>query len=136
MTLRDQMAADLSRVFLNVDEFAEAALFYPAAGASSFSITLAPADPSDAFAVATAGVDEQRDVQATGRLSLIRAGILAIEGTVRDPARGDLVVFASGVYAGTWVMRSFAADVGDGVVLNLHYEAHHNIAAKGAVVTP
>lgn len=135
MTLKTQMAADLTALFLNTAEFADTATYTPNGAASGFSVTLVPGDVDESFLPTASGEADRRMAQFIGVLSLIRTGILAIEGTVRDPRRLDSFVIASGAYAGTWVVERYAADLGGGVSLWARYEQHHQVAASGTLGT-
>ncbi len=133
MTLKTQMAADLTALFLNTDEFADTGTYTPNGAASGFSVTLAPGDIDESFLPTPSGQADRRMAAFTGVLSLIRAGILVIEGTVRDPRRLDSFVISSGPYAGTWVVERYSADLGGGVILYARFEQHDQIAAEGVV---
>ena len=133
MTLKSDMAADLTALFLNTDEFADTASYTPNGAATSFSVTLVPGDIDESFLPTESGEADRRMAPFVGVLSLLRAGILAIEGTVRDPRRLDSFVIASGAYAGTWVVERYAADLGGGVTLYARYEQRHQVAAEGLI---
>lgn len=135
MTLKTDMAADLSDVFLNTDEFADTATYTPNGASTTFSATLVPGDVEESMLPAPSGEADRRLVQFTGSLALLRAGILVVEGTVRDPRRLDSFVIASGACAGTWVVERVSPDLGGGVILFSRYEQHHQIAAEGVVTT-
>jgi hypothetical protein len=133
MTLKTDMAADLTAIFLNTDEFADTATYTPNGAASGFSVTLLPGDIDESFLPTASGEADRRMAPFTGVLSLLRAGILAIEGTVRDPRRLDSFVIASGAYAGTWVVERYSADLGGGVILYARYEQRHQVAGDGVL---
>jgi hypothetical protein len=133
MTLKTDMAADLTAIFLNTGEFADTATYTPNGAASSFTVTLVPGDIDESFLPTPSGEADRRMAQFTGVLSLLRAGILGIEGTVRDPRRLDSFVIASGAYAGTWVVERYSADLGGGVLLYARYEQRHQVAGTGVV---
>lgn len=133
MTLKANMAADLTALFLNTDEFADTGTYTPNGAATGFAVTLVPGDVDESFLPTPSGEADRRMAAFTGVLSLLRAGILGIEGTVRDPRRLDSFAIATGAYAGTWVVERYSADLGGGVILYARYEQRHQVAAEGVV---
>lgn len=136
MSLRDLMADDLVGVLLDEEAFAEACTFLPQdAGATPFDVVLAVGDVTDQMLAIASGRADQQQISVTGRLSVLRAGILASTTVERDPIHGDTVAFASGAYAGTWVVLTVNVDQGNGVVMQLRFESKHEAAARDVAET-
>jgi hypothetical protein len=139
MTLKSQMAADLTALFLNTDEFAESTTYTPngtAIGATTtFSLNVVPGDIDPAFLPTVSGEQDQRTAQFVAVLSLVQAGIATVEGSSRDPRRGDSLVIASGAYAGTWIVERQWADLGGGVALFVRQAVRNQIAGAGVIGT-
>jgi hypothetical protein len=137
VTLKTQMAADLTALFLNTDEFADAATYTPNGTAISatttFSLNLVPGDVDPSFLPTVSGQQEQRAAQFVAVLSLVQAGILVVEGTSRDPRRGDSFVIASGAYDGTWLIERVWADIGGGVTFFARQALRNQIAGVGLI---
>ncbi len=137
MTLKSDMAADLTSLFLDTNEFAEDVTYYPngtpLTATVSFALKAVPGDVAEAFLATASGEADQRLAQFTAVLSLIQAGILVVEGTSRDPRRGDYLVVASGAYAGTWVVTGIALDLGGGATLSCRFEQRNQVAGAGVV---
>lgn len=134
MSLRALMAADLDRVFLNVNDFAEAVTFTPRKAVSSFACTIVINDPAPLVVGVVAGEEDRRLVSALASSAIVRAGIAAIETATgaRDPRQGDAVTFgASSPYAGTWVVDRAQADLGGGCQLDLVFARHLALGAQG-----
>jgi hypothetical protein len=137
VTLKADMAADLTGLFLDTGEFAEDASYYPngtAIGATtSFAVKAVPGDVTEAFLATVSGEADQRIAQFVASLAVLRAGMATVEGTARDPRRGDYLTVASGAYAGTWVVATFALDLGGGATLTCRYEQRNQIAGVGVI---
>lgn len=133
MSLSSIMAADVSAVFLNTDDFGQAATFLALNGATAFACTVMPTDPNPSMVQISEGTESRRESRFLASLSVLRAGILADLGTARDPGRGDAVTIASGADAGTWVVRTISADTGDGVVMDCILSDMHSLYGAGAV---
>jgi hypothetical protein len=88
MTLRDQMNADLSEVFLNTDDHAEAATYLPRGVAPGFPCVVLRSDAPPGMGGDPAW-GSSAQVRLLADLTVLRAGILAQEGVARDPAEGD-----------------------------------------------
>lgn len=95
MTLRDQLDDDLS-VFLNTDDFAEAAKFQPRGVAPGFDIVVLRGDAQPNVSGDPVRGPSQV-VRLLADLAVIRAGIAALEGTARDPVEGDRVVVGADI---------------------------------------
>ncbi len=138
MTLKTDMAADLTALFMDTDEFADTAAYTPngtptVPATTTFSLAVVPGDVDPAYLPTVSGQAEQRTAQFIAVLSLIRAGILVVEGTARDPRRGDSLVFASGAYSGTWVVERFWSDLGGGVTLYCVAAVRNQVAGDGVI---
>lgn len=131
MSLRDLMADDLVGVLLDEEAFAEPCTYQPQDdSATSFAVVLAVGDVTDQMLAIASGRADQQQISATGSLAVLRAGISAATGVERDPIHGDTVAFASGAYAGTWVVLTVSVDQGGGVVMQLRQETRHEAAAR------
>lgn len=121
MSLKTDMADDLTTVFLDVNDHADACTYYPDGDNTGFAATLVMGPSSEAFIVQPRrnGIDDQTRADGFGSLAALRTGILARLGTVRDPRHGDRLTFASGAYAGTWLVQRVSPDGADGMLLGL-----------------
>lgn len=134
MTLKDQMADDVDRVFLSTDDFAAAATYVPdTEDTDGFAVDLVEGDVDEQFVATDSGIAEQRRAQFSGSLAVIRAGIAVLEGSARDPRRGDRLVFTTGSAAGTWSIERHAPDLGGGVVLFARLETRFASGGQGAM---
>lgn len=137
MTFKDDMAADLAAVMINTSDFAEAVTYTPNGTAvgvpTTFALDAVPGDIEPAFLATTSGEAEQRLAQFVAVRTAVRAGILTIEGTVRDPRRGDRLTVAAGGYAGTWTIERMWADLGGAVVLFGRFEVHNQFSGDGMI---
>jgi hypothetical protein len=133
MTLKTQMAADVAAVFLETTEFAETATYTPNGAVSGFSCAVVPNDVDPGFGTTPSGIADRRLCPFFASLAALRAGILGIELAVRDPLRLDTLTFASGAYAGIWIVERFAADGEDGVTLYAHQDVRHQVAGAGVI---
>ncbi len=133
MRLADFMADDLVNVILDEEGVAEAVTYTPDGSATSFDVVLAIGDPNNQVVQVSGGTGDQTQIGVTGRLSVIKAGILAAIAEARLPLYGDRVTFpADSVYAGVWTVLNYTPDQGDGVVLTLRFEAHLTAAGNAA----
>lgn len=133
MSLKDVMAADVGRIFLNANEFAETATFTPRKAATSFTCSVVIDNPAPSVVAVVAGEEDRRLVSALVDRAVVRAGIGTIEGTPRDPRQGDTVTFAaSSAYAGVWTVDRAQGDLGGGIQLELVFARHLAIGAQGA----
>ena len=129
-SLKDLMSDDLVDVFLNEEDFAEAVTYKPDGAVTAFNLVVAIGDVTDQMVQIASGRADQQQISATAKLSLIVAGILAIEGVSRQPQRGDQIIFATGEHAGTWSVQTASVDNGGGVVMTLQFEQHHEALAR------
>lgn len=133
MTFRDDMATDLSEVFLDTDDFAETAAFMPAEALTSFACTVTPGDVEQGFVDVHSGTANQLRALFVGIRATLRTGIAAIEaGVARDPRRGDRLVFASGAYIGTWFIERVSVDNGGAISMYGRCETRHEVAGDVA----
>jgi hypothetical protein len=133
MNLDDVMAEDLNRTLLNEDENAKSFTFYPYNDTVGGPISVVMGPSLQTILSQNRNTDDQRRAQAVASLSAIRAIISERlgEANVRDPARGDTIVRATGVYAGTWVIDTIDPDDGDAVVLHLTKDHVHEDVGTG-----
>lgn len=118
MTLKDQMASDLTDVFLNTDDFADDATFVVKGGKIGFAVKAVFGDVSPGFFQVDGGQEDRRPVAVTVNRTVVRAGINGITGTTRDPVKGDALEVSSGANAGNWTVMTVIPDVGDAYTLN------------------
>lgn len=130
MSLRDLMNDDLTDVLLDTEDYAEKCTYLPDGGSSAFDVTLAVGDAADQMIALASGRADQMQIGVTGKSSTLRAVILAKTGQTRDPIHGDTVSFASGDYAGTWMVLTHQPDQGGGTVMQLRFESHHEAAGR------
>jgi len=114
---QNMMAADLASTFINIDEFADAALFVLPAPASPFTCNVVVGDGAPSVLSMDAGLEDRRPVTLTGQYSVIFAGILAALGTARLPQRGDRITIATGANAANYEVISSSPDMGDGLTI-------------------
>lgn len=133
MTLKADMAADVAALFLNTDDFAESVTFTPNGAASGFTCSVVPGDVDAGFGAAPSGQADRRLCPFFASLAALRAGILGIELAVRDPTRLDTITFASGAFAGTWIVERCVPDADDGVMVYARLDDHFEIAAPGVM---
>lgn len=134
MTVKADMAEDL-RLVMNAAEFDEEAEFYPAAeGASHFTVRVVRGDITTGASTFDQGTEHTRTCEAILIRSVVRAGILAIESTARDPRRGDRISFTDDDEAtAVWYVASVGAiDVGGGVTVNLEHVSYGNPGGETA----
>lgn len=133
MTLKDQMANDLTDVFLNTDDFADdATYFVKGSTVAGFPCTLVIGDPQPGFVQIDGGQEDRRPATAVAQRSALRTGIEAITGVARDPVKGDYLTIATGAYAGTWTVDRAQGDEGDAMQLSLVNAILYAPGAKGA----
>lgn len=133
MTFKDQLAEDL-RLTLNADEVDEPAEYYPVDSATSFTVRIVRGDIQTAVAQFDQGTEHTRTCEATLIRSVVRAGILAIESTARDPKRGDKITFTddSDATAEWFVTGPGSVDVGGGVNVTLQCDDYGNPGGRSA----
>ena len=133
MNLKNQMVDEFSRTFVNTDEFADEAMYYPGTDETGFECEITFGDPAPSIIDGDLGLAGKHPVQAVASHAAMRAGILARLGTVRDPAYGDhLVVAAGSAHAGRWIVKTWQPDVGGGITLMLDTDTAVTRGAKGA----
>lgn len=136
MNLKQQMAADISAVFLNLGEFAENCTYYPNGGATGFAAIVALGDIADQVVMADNGELERRRMMALGLLAALVSGIGTITANPRNPRRGDWILFvapADQSILGTWTIESANPDNGGGVNIQLVKENRQAAGAKGVM---
>jgi hypothetical protein len=136
MTLKDQMQGDITRVFLNTNEFADSATFTPKnPSAAGFACIVQIGDPAPQMVQIATGVEDRRPAEALASRTALRAGILASISVARDPMRGDFLTVPSGAYVGVWEVSTVHSDQGDGMVLALVWSKHYAPGGQGARAT-
>jgi hypothetical protein len=130
MTLKDTMADDIDAVFLNEDEFADAATFMPKDEISGFDCIVVMSDPQPGYIQIDGGVEDRRPAVALMNRAIIRTGIAQMKGNERDPIRGDKIAIPSGAYVGTWKVVSAQADDGGAVMANVVWSEMYTLGAK------
>lgn len=130
MSLADQLAADLTTVFLRTDALGVSAQFRPVKQATTFGLVVAFGDPDETTTDTLMGLSTDRIVRVLAQRSVIRAGIAGIEGVERDAIREDSFEVATGPDAGTWVVQSVSADFGDALQLNVVRSKNRSYAAE------
>lgn len=133
MTLKSQMTADVASVFLDTDDFGESVTFTPNGAATSFACTVVPGDVDAGFGATPSGEADRRLCPFFASLAALRAGILGIESAVRDPQRLDSITFASGAFAGTWIVERCVADADDGVMVYARLDDRFEVAGGGVL---
>lgn len=128
MTFKSDMAEDL-RLVLNASEFDEPGQYYPGlSGAGNFTVRIVRGDIATGAATFDQGTEHTRTCDAVLIRSVVRAGILAIELTARDPRRGDRITFTDDSEAtASWIVAALGAiDVGGGVTVSLEHVSYGN----------
>lgn len=137
MTLKQQMAADITNVFLNVGEFGENVTYFPNGQASGFAAIVCCGDVSDQVMVVDQGENDRQRMMVLGLLATLVSGIQTITGNLRNPRRGDWIQFVSGAsdpsLVGTWTIESANVDNGGGVNMQLVKEHRQVAGSKGAI---
>jgi len=133
MTFKADLAEDL-RLVLNASEIDEAATYYPVDSASSFAVRVARGDIQTGSAQFDQGIEHTRTCEAVLIRAVVRAGIETIEGTARDPKRGDRLVFTedSDPTRSWYVSAPGAIDVGGGVTVQLSGDDYGNPGGRSA----
>jgi hypothetical protein len=129
-SLKSIMSDDISTVILNTDDFAELANYQPDGSVTTFPIIIAIGDVTDQMISIATGRADQQEISATGKLSVMRAGIATIEGSERPPQPGDVIIIPSGAQAGVWTIVNVSVDGGDGAVMRLRFENHYDLSAR------
>lgn len=136
-TLKEQMIADVTNVFLNTGEFAEDVTYTPEGAASGFAAVVCCGDIVDQVILMETGQNDQRRMQVLGLLSALVTGIGTVTGTPANPRKGDHVLFAQGIASpglvGLWTVESSAEDNGGGVTMWLRYEKRQVLGAQAAM---
>lgn len=129
MTFKTDMAADVLAVFLEEDDFAEAATFMPQESLTGFACVVTPGDIEEGFPEVGSGRANQLRAPFVGDRAALRTAIGVIEaGVPRDPRRGDRLVFASGAYLGTWMLERVANDVGGAITMFGRCETRNEVS--------
>jgi hypothetical protein len=133
MTVKSDMAEDLRQV-LNASEFDEPGLYYPGDSASSFAVRVIRGDIVTGSAQFEQGTEHTRACEAILIRSVVRAGILGIESTARDPRKGDRITFDDDDEASAeWSVAAVGAiDVGGGVTVQLVCDDYGNPGGRTA----
>jgi hypothetical protein len=133
MTFKADMAEDLRQV-LNADQFDEPGEYYPGDSTSHFTVRVIRGDIQTGAAQFEEGTEHTRACEAVLIRSVIRAGILAIESTARDPKRGDRITFTDDSEStAEWSVSAVGAiDVGGGVTVQLVCDSYGNPGGRSA----
>lgn len=133
MTFKSELAEDLRQV-LNAEQFDEAATYYPADSESGFSVRAVRSDVQTGSAQIEQGTEHTRACEAVLIRSVVRAGIETIEGTARDPKRGDRLTFDDDDddTRSWYVAAPGAIDVGGGVTVQLAGDDYGNPGGRTA----
>ncbi len=133
MTFKENLAEDLRQV-LNADEVDEPAEYYPVGSATSFTVRAVRGDIQTGSATFDQGTEHTRSCDATLIRSVIRAGIAVIEGTARDPKRGDKLCFTDDdeATASWFIAGPGQIDVGGGVTVTLQSDDYGNPGGSNA----
>jgi hypothetical protein len=134
MTFKSQMADDLAAV-LNSSEFDEPAEYYPGLeGSTHFTVRIVRGDITTGASSFDQGTEHTRTCEAVLIRSVVRAGILVLESTARDPRRGDRITFTDdSESAGIWIVSAVGAvDVGGGVTVSLEHVSYGNPGGSDA----
>lgn len=133
MTLKDLATADVVNVFGNLGEFAENALCFPDGGAPSFPVVLTLGDIADLIQLSDNNENDQRRMQVLGPLPTLQSGFLSLQGTSRNPRRGDVFTFAGVAVAGRWTVENAAEDDLGGCMMWIRREVRHASGGTGAM---
>lgn len=132
MTFQDDMADDVTNVFLNTSEFAVSSTYYPASDATGFALTVFPGDADPNAIQIMEGQEINRTARFLCKRTSVRTGIAARLGTARDPLRGDTITIASGADAGSWRVQTVTPDIGDAVQLDCRLAEKRSVGAQNA----
>lgn len=132
-TLREQMAADVSDVFLDTDDFALTGKIYADGAGAGVACTLMPGDPvAEVETEEDLGVAIHRQQQQfLGSLAALRT---AIGGDpLRNPRRGDTLGSMSDQgLAGTWTILRVVIDDTDGCTMHCVLANPTEVLGKGS----
>lgn len=133
MTFKADLAEDLRQV-LNASEIDEAATYYPVDSADGFAVRVVRGDIQTGSAQFDQGTEHTRTCEAVLIRSVVRAGIEVIEGTARDPKRGDRLTFDDDDEdARSWYIAAPGAiDVGGAVTVQLSGDDYGNPGGRTA----
>lgn len=134
MTFKQQMADDLAAI-ANAAEFDEAGEFYPGeTGSNHFTVRVVRGDIRTGMSTFEQGTEHTRVCTAVLIRSELRAGILAIESTAREPRRGDRILFTDdNEPTAVWYVAAAAAvDVGGGLTVDLECDDYGNPGGRGS----
>ena len=134
MSLKTQMATDLSAVFMNTDDFAEAVTYQPQeAGSPSFAAVGAPGDGAPGASGFPGGTGQDTPIPFVLQYAVFMAdlttSLAAIGANPRNPMRGDLITIASGPQAGIYTVETWQADGGDGLTINAVFSQQFTVGA-------
>ncbi len=134
MTLKTQMAADLVTVFLNTNDFADAAIYTLREGGSCAITLVIGTVAGSAPAGVPLGLEQRDTMQGTLSLTKWKAAVATLVPG-RLPIHGDTLTVASGGAAGTYSVQSYNVDNGDGLDLALVQTDDVSIGAEDVRVT-
>jgi hypothetical protein len=129
MTLREQMAADVTDVFLSTDDFAVAGKIYADGAGDGLPVTLMPGEPvAEVESEADLGlIIHRRQQQFLGALAALRTALSA-----RNPRRGDtLGAMTDQGLAGTWTILRVVIDDADGCTMHCVLAEPAEVLAEG-----
>ncbi len=122
-----QMDADLDTSFLST--FGTAGTYKAQGAATTFPVTLAVGDPPPTVQLNGGLTTVDRSTDATGKLDVLRAGILATTTVDRDPSMGDTWTVATGALRGEWAVESCHPDEGGGCTVRLRWREVAHVGA-------
>lgn len=132
MTFKEDLAEDL-RQTLNASEIDEAATYYPADDDTGFAVRAVRGDIQTGSAQFEQGTEHTRTCEAILLRSVVRAGIEVIDGTARDPMRGDIITFDDDDDDREWFIAGpGAVDVGGAVTVQLVSDDYGNPGGRTA----
>lgn len=133
MSFKSDLAEDLRQV-LNASEIDEAATYYPVDSVTGFAVRVTRGDITTGSAQFDQGTEHTRTCEAVLIRSVVRVGIASVEGTARDPKRGDRLRFDEDDEASAdwFVSAPGAVDVGGAVTVQLSNDSYGNPGGRTA----
>lgn len=133
MTFKADLAEDL-RLILTSSEIDEAASYFPRDSVTSFACRVIRGDILTGAAGFDQGTEHTRTTQAVLLRSVIRSGTATLEGSARDPQRGDRIRFTEDDEAtAEWYVAAVGAvDVGGGIAVQLEQNDYGNPGGQGS----
>lgn len=134
--LLDQFAVDFTDLFL-ASGLEEDAQFVPQGKASGMAIKVVIGDHTPAMVEGLVTTEDRRAATIVASLSDVRAILVLLVGSLRDPIRGDAIVVSGGPGSGSssggrWVVQESAPDQCGGVSLTCVRVAIDSVGVRGA----